>query len=646
MCGITGKLLFDPVARVEPDLVYRMADTLRHRGPDDGGVWTAGRIGLGSRRLAVIDLSPRGHQPMSNEDASAWIAFNGEIYNFKSLREDLSDRHAFHSHTDTETILHLYEEYGDTLLDRLHGMFAFALWDVRRQALLLARDRLGKKPLFYYVDDRMLVFGSEAKAILQDPDVATTVDPEALHHYLTFGYVPTPFSAFAGIRKLPPGHSLTWCDGTVNVRRYWGLSFRPQRQESQEELADELTGLLEDAVRVRLISDVPVGALLSGGLDSSAVVALMRRVSPGRVRTFSIGFAQSEYDELKFAREVARRFDTEHEELVVRPDAAAMLPRLVWHYNEPFADSSAIPSFLVSELARRSVTVALTGDGGDETFLGYDRYRATLAAGQLDRLPSVLRRGAARAAQLLPQSRQRSLMGRTRRFGETLAMDPRRRYGCWMTFFDASAKAALYAPEFAERVVGCSSDELVLAAYDRSDAPTFVEATAHADVQQYLPDDLLVKMDIASMASSLEVRSPLLDHRVVEFAASLPVHMKLRGRISKFLLREVMKHTLPESVLTRSKMGFGVPIDHWLRNELKQMMYDVLLDRTARARGYFRASAVQRYLDEHVRGFADHHHRIWALLMLELWHRTFIDRPCPAVASDGPNPTLEHAAIS
>jgi asparagine synthase (glutamine-hydrolysing) len=646
MCGIAGKLLFHPDAHVDPELIRRMADTLRHRGPDDGGVWVDGRVGLGSRRLAVIDLSPHGHQPMSNEDSSAWIAFNGEIYNFNSLREELADHHVFRSHTDTETILHLHDEHGGALLERLHGMFAFALWDVRRQALLLARDRLGKKPLFYYADDRMLVFGSEAKAILQDPDVAARVDPEALHHYLTFGNVPAPFSAFAGIRKLPPGHSLTWCDGALNVRRYWRLSFRAQRQESEEELAHRLTALLEDAVRIRLISDVPLGALLSGGLDSSTVVALMRRVSSGRVRTFSIGFEHPEYDELTYAREVARRFDTEHHELVVRPDAASMLSRLVWHYNEPFADSSAVPSFLVSELARRSVTVVLTGDGGDEIFLGYDRYRATVTAAQLDRLPAVLRRGAARAAQLLPQRRRRSVAGRVRRFVESLGLDPRRRYAQWMTLFDAAEKSALYTPEFAERVVASSSEALVLAAYDTSDAPTFVEATSHADVQQYLPDDLLVKMDIASMASSLEVRSPLLDHRVVEFAASLPAHMKLRRGVSKYLLREVMRRELPPAVLKRSKMGFGVPIDHWLRHELKEMAYDVLLGPTALARGYFRPATVQRYLDEHVGMVAEHHHKIWALLMLELWHQAFIDRPCRAEPGGGPNLMPAHAAVS
>lgn len=632
MCGIAGKLLFDRDARVDPELVRRMADTLRHRGPDDAGVWVHGRIGLGSRRLAVIDLSPRGHQPMSNEDASAWIAFNGEIYNFQSLRERLAERHVFRSETDTETILHLHDEEGRGLVDRLQGMFAFALWDQRRQSLLIARDRLGKKPLFYYADDRTLVFGSEAKAILQDPDVAAAVDPEALHHYLTFGDVPAPMSAFAGIRKLPPGHTLTWCDGALRIRRYWRLTFRPQRRESEQQLAGELSALLEDAVRVRLVSDVPLGALLSGGLDSSTVVALMRRVSSGRVRTFSIGFEHPEYDELAFARQVARRFDTEHEELVVRPDAASMLPRLVWHYNEPFADSSAVPSFLVSELARRSVTVALSGDGGDESFLGYDRYRAMRLAANLDRVPAGMRRGIGAGARWLPHAGRRSFAGRARRFLEGVALDPRRRYTQWMTLFDESEKETLYTPEFAARVAGSSPQGSVLSAYERSDAPTLVEATAHVDVQQYLPDDLLVKMDIASMASSLEVRSPLLDHRVVEFAASLPLHLKLRGGVSKFLLREAVRHELPASVMTRRKMGFGVPIDHWLRHELKEMAYDLLLGPTARARGYFRPRAVQRYLDEHTTGTAEHHHRIWALLMLELWHRTFID----GTSSEGP----------
>jgi len=631
MCGIAGQLFHDPSRPVDPAVIRRMTDTLRHRGPDDEGVWSDGPVGLGSRRLAVIDLSPRGHMPMTNEDGSLRIVFNGEIYNFQELRDELQAKgHVFRSDSDTEAILHLYEEHGPDLLARLRGMFAFALWDAPRRTLFAARDRLGKKPLFYAHDERGFVFGSEPKALLQAPGARAEVDPLAIHHYLTYGYVPSPFSAFRGMQKLPPAHYLTVRDGRLDVRRYWSLRYGPKHTADEGALADELLHLLEESVRLRMISDVPLGALLSGGIDSSLIVALMRRQTSGPVRTFSIGFDQPAYDELAYARQVAERFETEHHELVVKPDAIAILPRLVWHYNEPYADSSALPSFHLCAMARQSVTVALGGDGGDELFAGYDRYLATALAARLDVLPPALRGALARGVSAIaPRGSPKSAIYRLGRFLEVLPLAPMPRYASWLSVFDAEGKRALYRDDFAELVASVDSLDFLDEVYRRSDAADSIEAILDADLQTYLPDDLLVKMDIASMASSLEVRSPLLDHRVVEFAARLPRRMKLRGLVQKHILKRIMRGVLPEPILRRKKMGFGVPIDHWLRGELREMAYDVLLDRRALARGYFREGALRRLLDEHSSGQAFHHHRLWSLLMLELWHRMFIDQPCP-----------------
>jgi len=632
MCGIAGKIALDGRALVDEDLLWRMTEAIRHRGPDDGGVWTDGTVGLGARRLAIIDVSDRGHQPMTNEDGAIRLVFNGEIYNFAAIRRDLEARgHRFRSNTDTETIVHLYEEEGVACVERLRGMFAFALWDAPRRRLLLARDRLGKKPLFYYNDPRQFLFASAPKAILQDPSVATEPDPQAIHHYLTYGYVPGPLAAFEGFRKLPPAHYLLLEDGRATIHRYWSLHYLPKRRGSEAELGEELLALLEEAVSLRMRSDVPLGALLSGGIDSSAVVALMRRRTSGAVRTFSIGSDHAEYDELPFARAVAARFGTDHHELVVKPDAVAALPHLAWHYDEPFADSSALPSFALCGLARRHVTVALNGDGGDENLLGYQRYLATVVAGRIDRVPAALRGAVVGLASALPRTGPRNAGSRWRRLATVLPLEPKRRYLQWLTA-DDGWKTRLYSPEFEDITKGNDSFDVLAAAYSRSDAPTFLEQTAHADVQLYLPDDLLVKMDVASMASSLEVRSPFLDHQVVEFAASLPPGLKIRGLTQKYLLKRAMQGILPDEVVRRRKRGFGVPIDHWFRHELREMAYDVLLDARARARGYFRPEALRRYLDDHVQGRADHHFRLWTLLMLELWHRTFIDVRCPVRA--------------
>jgi len=629
MCGISGKLYFDSARFVEPEVLERMNSALAHRGPDDAGIYCDGPIGLAHRRLSIIDLSPAGHQPMSNEDGTIWIVFNGEIYNFQSLRPDLLHRgHRFRSNTDTEVILHLYEDHGTDCLRFLRGMFAFALWDGPRRQLFLARDRLGKKPLSYQQDAQTLRFASEVKAILQDSEMAARPDPVGISHYLTYGYVPGSGSAFLGVRKLPPGHYLTWRDGRTEVVRYWRLRRDQKQERPEEEWCQEILARLEEAVRLRMISDVPLGAFLSGGIDSSAVVALMSRAGAGPVKTFSIGFEEPEYDELKYARQVAERFGTEHHELVVRPDAVAILPKLAWHYDEPFADSSAVPTYYVAQMTRQHVTVALNGDAGDESFGGYDRYVANLLAASFDRWPGagLLRHAIRCGLHLLPQSGTRtSLLYRGRRFLDGLADAPERRYARWLCHFYGDRKAELCTPEFLAAAGEVDALEILLASYRESDAPDFGDATLGVDAGLYLPDDLLVKVDIASMAHSLEARSPFLDHEFMEFAATIPFELKVRGRVKKYILKRALAGLLPDQILYRPKMGFGVPIDHWLRHELRDMAYDTLLSTQAVDRGYFRPDVVRRMLDEHVQRKASWHYLLWTLLMLELWHRTYID---------------------
>jgi asparagine synthase (glutamine-hydrolysing) len=629
MCGIAGKLHFDPTRRAEREILERMNAVQVHRGPDDAGIHCQGPVGLAHRRLSIIDLSPAGHQPMANEDGTIWIVFNGEIYNFQDLRPGLLERgHRFRSRTDTEVILHLYEEHGVGCLPYLRGMFAFAIWDGRNRQLFLARDRLGKKPLCYQWDAEAFRFASEAKAILQDPAVPVRPDPEGISLYLTYGYVPSPVSAFQGLCKLPPAHYLTCRDGEVKVVRYWRLRRDTKQHRPEAEWCEEIRARLEEAVRLRLISDVPLGAFLSGGIDSSAVVAMMSRAAGGAIKTFSIGFDQPEYDELAYARRIAERFATDHHELVVRPDAVAVLPKLTWHYDEPFGDSSAVPTYYVAQMTRQYVTVALNGDAGDENFGGYPRYVANLLAASFDRWPGagLFRRGIRWGLRLFPRSgRRTTLLYRGRRFLEGLTESPERRYARWICHFSGERKAELLQPEFRKLLGDDDALEVLLAAYRESEAPDFADATMAVDTALYLPDDLLVKVDIASMAHSLEARSPFLDHEFMEFAATIPSDLKVRGREKKIILKRALAGILPEEILHRPKMGFGVPIDHWLRHELKDLAYDTLLSPQALARGYFRPEAVKRLLDEHTRGAADWHYLLWTFLMLELWHRTFVD---------------------
>jgi asparagine synthase (glutamine-hydrolysing) len=488
---------------------------------------------------------------------------------------------------------------------------------------------VGKKPLVYTVADGALIFASEIKSLLQDPSIATQVDCEALHHYLTYQYVPGPWTMFQGMYKLPPAHYLTVERGKITTKAYWYLSFATKLQHPHiNDYTENFMEVFTEAVKIRLRSDVPLGAFLSGGLDSSATVAVMSQLANRPVKTFSIGFDEPEYNETNYAALVANKFQTEHTEFIVRPDALSILPKLVWHYNEPFADSSAIPTYYVSKLTREHVTVALNGDGGDESFAGYERYIADKLAGYYEKIPFFMReKFIKKSLSLLPhQEDRRSFLRRLKRFVQGIADKAERRYVRWVCAFDNEMKQDLYTPAFSESMASIDSVNLVVNRYAQSDASNFLDKTLFVDVMSYLPDDLLVKVDIASMANSLEARSPFLDHKVMEFAASLPPELKLKGLQTKYLLKRAFSPLLPREILNRKKMGFGVPIDRWLRNELKDLTYDIMLENRTIQRGLFRREAVQLLIDEHMAKYADHSYRIWTLLFLELWYRMFIDK--------------------
>jgi asparagine synthase (glutamine-hydrolysing) len=636
MCGIIGQLR--PSGHpVSHELLARMCAGLEHRGPDSRGIHHDGRVGLGIQRLRVIDLNT-GDQPIYTENRDVVVVLNGEIYNYRELRRDLQARgHHFATDGDTEVIAHLYEEEGPDCVRRLHGMFAFALWDRRRQQLLLARDRIGKKPLLYALRNGVLSFASEMGALLEDREIAREPDPMALDQYLALGYVPSPATSVHGVRKLPPGHTLVMRDGRATIERYWQLDYGHKLDDvSVEDWCERIRAELRAATARRMVSDVPLGAFLSGGIDSSAVVAAMAEASTEPVRTFSIGFDNEAFDELPHARLIAERFGTVHEEFRVHAEAVEIVPRIVRHYGEPFADSSAIPSFYLAEMTRRHVTVALNGDGGDESFGGYTRYVANALAGRLDRIPAPLRRGIMAVGSRLPEGGGiSSPVNRARRLAGTLGLDGAARYARYQSYFDAAQRRGLYTPAFAE-AAGNSADEVIAARWAAASGATVIDKMLEVDVATYLPDDLISKIDIATMAHALEARSPFLDHQLMEMAATIPAGLKVRGREKKWILREALRGWLPDDILDRPKQGFSVPLSSWLRTDLREWSREVLLDRTTRDRGYFDPDAVQGLLDRHAAGNDGDAKRIWALLMHELWHRDFIDvgaaAELPAVA--------------
>ena len=640
MCGICGVYSFGG-RLIDPDTLRLMTASLVHRGPDGSGIVVFGAggmcrldpapadpflgatVGLGHRRLSVIDVEG-GSQPMSNEDQTVWVVLNGEIYNFRELRSKCEEKgHRFSTRSDTEVILHLYEDHGADCLQYLEGMFAFALWDTRSGTLLLARDRLGQKPIYYYLGRDKLVFGSELKAVIVDPDVPREIDWQALHHYLTYLSIPGGRSVYRGIEKLPAGHYLQHRPGETLVRRYWDLE--PHVDETADrDRGEEIRQSLREAVEKRLVSDVPLGAFLSGGVDSSAVVAMMAQISDAPVKTFSVGFSgDSSYDELGFARQVADRFGTEHTECVVTPNVLDDLPVLARHWDEPFAVSSAIPLYYLARVAREHVTVALSGDGADELFAGYTRYLWDAWADRLTRLPAWSLKAVDGAIGLLPSSAAGTVTNqirRARRFSSSLLLERDERYLSYFTFFDEEEKSRLCTPQVRELTDGCRSVDLLSDSY-RPEDTSGLNRRLLGDIRLTLESEMLAKVDRMSMAVGLEVRSPFMDHQLVELACRTPARLKLNGRETKHILKRALKDDLPASILYRRKHGFEVPIDEWIRGDLRDYVGDMLAGDTLREQGIFQPHYVGELLKQHLSGNRNLGHRIWILLMFQVWYQ-------------------------
>ena len=576
-------------------------------------------VGLGMRRLSIIDLAG-GHQPIHNETSTIWVVFNGEIYNYRELRRELeSFGHRFSTSSDTESIVHAYEQWGEDAFRRLRGMFGIALWDQPNRTLLLARDRAGQKPLHYAQRRGRLYFASEIKSLLAADAVEPTLNLAALDHYLAFLYAPRDQSIFDGVCKLPPGHYLRWHDGRLDVRQYWSVAAEETFAGSEAEAVEELGAVLHDAVRSHMVSDVPLGAFLSGGVDSSAVVGMMARASSQPVKTFSIGFDEPEFDELEYARTVAKHFGTDHHEFVVRPDGLTMLDDLIGHFDEPFADSSAIPTWYVSEIASRHVTVVLSGDGGDELFGGYDRYLPHPRVETFDRVAVPgLRAAASLAWPLLPHG------ARGKNFLRHVAKNDSGRYLDSIELFHADERADLYAPDLRARLNG-DAEATLARHFDRFSGLPHDSRMMRFDFETYLPEDVLTKVDRMSMAHSIESRVPLLDNEVIDFAATLPAKLKIRNGRRKHILKETLRTLLPDSILRRRKQGFGIPLGTWFRGGLTDLFSDVLTSPRTRQRGYFETPFVSRLLREHLTGERDHTLRLWQLLVFELWHRRYLD---------------------
>lgn len=625
MCGIAGIVAGDPDGLVQASDVQRMCDMIVHRGPDSEGVFAEGRVGLGIRRLRIIDLST-GDQPVHNEDRSVWVVFNGEIYNFPELRSGLQSRgHSFYTNTDTEVIVHLYEEYGSDCVRHLRGMFGFALWDSRNQRLLLARDRFGKKPLHYAFRDGRLLFGSEIRSLLAVAPELGEIDPEGLQSYFCLGYIPDPQTAFKAIRKLPPGHTLEFTNASLRLQSYWDLpKFGMGQFNSEEEALKQLEGHLREAVRIRLISDVPLGALLSGGVDSSVVVALMAQLSSAPVKTFSIGFRNQDFNETEHARLVAQTFGTEHHEFVVEPDFSETLVALTHQLEEPFGDASMLPTYAVCRMARQHVTVALAGDGGDEVFAGYDRYAVNLQRQRLKFIPGwagrIYREG------LFPRL-PRTVYGR--RYLYTMSLPPNERYLSYISVLDTGGpEANVFTQEFLSLCRSSRSPLDSLREYTKN-APAIDDLSRlqYLDMKSYLPGDILPKVDRMSMANSLEVRAPLLDHVLAEWACQLPPQWKIQRGEQKYMLKKVAERLgVPRSVLYRRKQGFAIPLEQWFRGKWKDELLAILLEPTTLQRGYFDAKAIRALMNEHSRGRRDRSRELWLLLIFELWHRNFVGK--------------------
>lgn len=593
-----------------------------HRGPDDGGVFVGPGIGLGHRRLSIIDVAG-GHQPMSNEGDTVWVLLNGEIYNYPELRAELLQRgHKFKTKSDTEAIVHLYEDYAEDCFAKLRGMFSIAIWDSRERKLVLARDRVGKKPLFYAADRNRVLFGSELKALLAGDSLARDMDDQALSDYFSFGYIPAPKTIYRSVRKVMPGHYLVASAAGVRETRYWDLSFSNVEEHSEEEWGERLRHELCEATRIRLMSDVPLGAFLSGGIDSSAVVAMMSHLMKREVTTCSIGFEEEEYNEAKYARQVSRLFHTDHHEEIVEPNAIEIVDKLAWHYDEPFADSSAIPTYYVSKIARSQVTVALGGDGGDESLAGYRRYKLDYYENRLrNHVPAALRRNLfGPLGRLYPALAWAPRVFRAKATFQSLSRSPLEGYFNSVSYFRPDDKARLFSTDFRARLGGYDSIDVFRTYYDRADTDDPLSKIQYLDIKTYLPDDILTKVDRASMAVSLEVRAPMLDHKFLECIAAIPSNLKLRNGTGKYILKKALEPVLPAEILYRSKQGFAIPLDQWFRSELKDMAYHIIVETTD---GILDPGFLRKIWNQHQKGTYDRSALLWATLMFRKWQQIF-----------------------
>lgn len=629
MCGICGIYGHPGLPESARETTRAMCDVIVHRGPDEDGYFAEGPVSLGMRRLSIIDLAT-GRQPIANEDRTVWVVYNGEIFNYPALRPELEARgHRFSTNADTEVIVHLYEEWGDDFITRLNGMFAIALWDVKRRRLVLARDRLGIKPLHYAWHDGRLVFGSEIKSLLR-AGVPRDIDPQSLSRFFTFEYVPAPDSIFTRIKKIPPGHMMTVQEGRAEIRRYWDVHYAETKivPRSEEDYAEEIALRLRESVRLRLLSDVPLGVFLSGGIDSSAVTALMSETAGGRIKTFSIGFREKSFDELDYARIVAEKFGTEHTEFVVEPaQVAGLVPTLMEYLDEPLADASIIPTYVISKLARRHVTVALAGDGGDELFGGYDTYKAFKVARWYRRIPGFIRRGLiGPAVRRLPASAKRlSFEFKAKKFIACADYPPEIANTLWWGAYTPAQKERLFSPALRAQ----AGDDPFAPIFEQArftKAADALDRLAYLDLKLYLQDDLLVKVDRMSMANSLEIRVPFLDYTFVEFAASIPSRLKLKGFASKYILKKALASRLPAEILNKKKIGFDIPLGPWIRTELREFVRDTLAPEALKRHGYFDESFVRKVLDEHLAGTHNHRQLLWPLVIFQFWHDRYAAR--------------------
>lgn len=635
MCGITGAVWLDPQKAITPEVLASMTDSLSHRGPDQSSMWRCEKhrdasgknlgIGLGFRRLSIIDLEG-AKQPLSNELEDMHLIFNGEIYNYPALRKRLQGAgHQFRTSGDGETILHLYEDLQEKCFQELNGMFSVAIWDGRRHRLILARDRIGQKPLYYSFKNDQFVFASELKSLAKLNGICQQINPVAIDQYLTYQYVPHPQTIWEGVYKVPPGHFLVFENGKITIENYWDLDLNRQSTICTQEADERVAEILTDSVKLRLQSDVPLGSFLSGGIDSSVVTALAQEQSTDPIRTFSIGFPIADFDETSYAAKVAKHLGTQHQRFEVQPNGVEILDRLVWHYDEPFGDSSAVPTWYLSQLTRQEVTVALSGDGGDELFAGYERYRALWLSEKIQKLAPLHKVPGVGLIRKLPDSnKRRSVIRRAKRFLEAFGQSTPRRYLNWLQIFPETMRASLYNNDFVTALPDDDPFEFLEQNWRRSKGRDVVTRASTTDLLTYLPCDLCTKVDIASMAHSLEVRQPFLDYRLIELASSLPVGYKFRGRRGKLILDRAFGDKIPNEIFTRSKMGFGIPIANWFRNELKDLVKDLLLSADARTAEYFQTNVVESLCQAHFKNEQNHGYRLWNLLILEMWMRRWL----------------------